>query len=320
MNNLLERLGGFAARRHWIVIIAWLVILGGLLGAKCAYGGSYVNDYTVPGSGSSNGLNLLNSDYPQQGGYGGQIVFHAKHGTVAQQQTAVNQATSNVAKLPHVIKAVSPFASPAIRRRVEGRDDRLLQRVLVGQPGGPDELVPGQAEQRGRAGPEGRPGRSSTAAGRAQIGQQTGDTKSEVIGLACALLLLMFMFGSFITAAVPLVSAIFSVGAGLSVVGLLASVTTFPSVAPTVATLLGLGVAVDYGLFLTARHREQLDTGMDVVKSASLRREHIRRGDRRRRAARSWSRYSASTSPACRSLARWAWPRPSWSRSRWRRR
>jgi RND superfamily putative drug exporter len=105
--------------------------------------------------------------------------------------------------------------------------------------------------------------------GAGQIGQDTGDTKSEVIGLACALVLLLFMFGSFITAAIPLVSAIFAVGAGLSVVGLLAAVSTFPSVAPTVATLLGLGVAVDYGLFLTARHREQLDQGMDVVTSAT---------------------------------------------------
>jgi RND superfamily putative drug exporter len=112
MNMLLERLGAFAARRHWIVIIAWLIILGGLIGAMHQFGGEFVNDYTVPGSGSSNGLNLLNSDYPQQGGYGGQIVFHARHGTVAQQQTAVNQATSNVAGLPHVLKATSPFASP----------------------------------------------------------------------------------------------------------------------------------------------------------------------------------------------------------------
>jgi uncharacterized membrane protein YdfJ with MMPL/SSD domain len=130
------------------------------------------------------------------------------------------------------------------------------------------------------------------------------------ISLACALLLLLFMFGSFITAAIPLVSAIFSVGAGLSVVGLLASVTTFPTTAPTVATLLGLGVAVDYGLFLTARHREQLDDGMDVVSPHP--------GPRARRARRSLSpaarlssRSSASTSPACRSSARWASRRPS---------
>jgi|SRR5689334_22542246 len=81
MNSLLERLGRFSARRHWIVIIAWLIILGGTLWAR------------------------------RQGGYAGQIVFHAKTGKVSDSQSAVNQATSNVAKLPDVIKAVSPFAS-----------------------------------------------------------------------------------------------------------------------------------------------------------------------------------------------------------------
>ena len=78
------------------------------------------------------------------------------------------------------------------------------------------------------------------------------------------------MFGSLIAAAIPLLSAIFSVGAGLSLLGLLAAAVTFPTSAPTIATLLGLGVAVDYGLFLVARHREQLDGGMDVVTSAKL--------------------------------------------------
>ena len=112
MNKLLERLGGFAARRHWIVIIAWLVILGGALLARHAWGGEFVNNYNVSGSGSALGLDLLNQDFPQQSGYAGQIVFHAKTGTVSADQDAVNQATSNVAKLPDVIKAVSPFASP----------------------------------------------------------------------------------------------------------------------------------------------------------------------------------------------------------------
>src|SRR5260370_31736316 len=93
-------------------MFGWLIILGGLPAARQAFGGQYVNDYTVPGSNSSNGVNLLNSDYPQQGGFGGQIVFHALHGTVAQQQSAVNQATSNVSKLAGAIKAVSPFCCP----------------------------------------------------------------------------------------------------------------------------------------------------------------------------------------------------------------
>ena len=111
MNLLLERLAGVAARRHWIFIIGWVIILGGLLGAKHSFGGEFVNNYTIPGSGSATGLNVLNSTFPQQGGYGGQIVFHANSGTVTAQQAAVNQSVSNVAKLPDVIKAVSPFAS-----------------------------------------------------------------------------------------------------------------------------------------------------------------------------------------------------------------
>jgi putative drug exporter of the RND superfamily len=268
MNTLLERLGGFAARRHWIVIVAWLVILGGLLGARHAFGGQYVNDYTVPGSQSSAGLDVLNKDYPQQGGFGGQIVFHATHGTVAQQQDAVNTATANVGKLPDVIKAVSPFASPdsaavakngatayssvAWNVNPAGLDSAYLDKLNTAVK--PARTAGLQVEYGGGAG---------------QVGQVTNDKTSEIIGLSCALVLLLLMFGSLITAAIPLVSAIFSVGAGLSLVGLLAAAITFPTTAPTVATLLGLGVAVDYGLFLVARHREQLDTGMDTIESAA---------------------------------------------------
>ncbi len=60
LNQLLERLGAFCARRHWIVIVAWVMILGGLLGARQAFGGEYVNNYNVPGTQSDDGLNRLN--------------------------------------------------------------------------------------------------------------------------------------------------------------------------------------------------------------------------------------------------------------------
>ena len=103
--------------------------------------------------------------------------------------------------------------------------------------------------------------------GAGQIGQAPDDTVSELIGLACALVLLLIMFGSIVAALIPLVGAIFSVGTGLALVGILAAATNLPTTAPTVATLLGLGVAVDYGLFLVARHREQLDHGMEMDDS-----------------------------------------------------
>src|SRR6266700_2721124 len=262
MNNL-ERLGGFAARRHWIFIIAWLVILGGTLWARHASGGEFVNNYSVSGSGSALGQDLLNKDFPQQGGYAGQIVFHAKSGTVS-----VNQATSNVAKLPDVIKAVSPFASPnsgAVSK------DGTIAYSSVSWSVNPNSL---ETDYLNRLDQAVAPARSAGlqvayGGGAGQIGQVSHDLTSEIIGLACALVLLVFMFGSLIAAAIPLLSAIFSVGAGLSLLGLLAAASTFPTTAPTIATLLGLGVAVDYGLFLMARHREQMDTGMDLIASAA---------------------------------------------------
>jgi putative drug exporter of the RND superfamily len=267
MNQLLERVAAFAARRHWIVIIAWVLVLGGLLGASRAWGGTYVNNYTVSGTDSATGLDRLNSDFPQQGGYAGQIVFHAAHGTVTADQSAVNQAVANVAKLPHVIKAVSPFSSAGSGAVAKSGTTAYAS---VSWKVNPDSLGTSYLGRLDTAvKPAAKAGlQVAYGAGAGQIGQTSGDRTSEAIGLGCALLLLVFMFGSLITAAIPLISAVFSVGAGLALLGLLASAVQFPTTAPTIATLLGLGVAVDYGLFLVSRHREQLDTGMDVITSA----------------------------------------------------
>ena len=266
MNGALERLAGFAARRWWVVIIAWVIILGGLLAAKNAFGGEYANNYTVSGSDSASGLNVLNNTFPQQGGYGGQIVFHATKGTVADQQSAVNQSVTNVSKLPDVIKAVSPFASSntgAVSK------DGTIAYASVSWNVNPDSLDTSYLDKLNNAvEPATKAGlQVAYGAGAGEIGQKTSDTKSEVIGLACALVLLLIMFWSLVAAAIPLVAAIFSVLCGLALLALLAKVVTFPTTAPTIATLLGLGVAVDYGLFMVARHREQLDSGMGVLAS-----------------------------------------------------
>ncbi len=266
MNRLLERLGGGAVKWRYAVIIAWVIILGGLLGARHEFGGNYVNNYTVSGTDSARGLDTLNASFPKQGGYGGQIVFHAKHGTVSADQSAINQATTNVSKLPHVISATSPFASS---QSGQVSKDGTIAYTSATWNVNPDGLGTDYLNKLNKAvAPATKAGLTvDYGASAGNIGQQTSDFTSELIGLICALALLLFMFGSLIAAAIPLVSALFSVGAGLSLLGLLASAITFPTTAPTVATLLGLGVAIDYGLFLTARHREQLDQGMDVTSS-----------------------------------------------------
>jgi putative drug exporter of the RND superfamily len=266
VNKWLERLGGLSARWHWIVILAWVLILAGLYAAKAAHGGEYVNNYNVPGTQSDDGLNRLNDTFSSQGGYSGQIVFHAKKGKITSDSAVINQVTTNVSKLPDVIKAVSPFASPSSGMVSKSG---TIAYSSVSWSVNPDSLDTAYLNRlNAAAAPAFKAGlQVEYGAGASEIGQTTKDSTSEIIGLALALVLLLFMFGSLIAAAMPLVSALFSVGAGLAVLGLLAAAFTFPTTAPTIATLLGLGVAVDYGLFLVARHREQLDTGMDVPTS-----------------------------------------------------
>jgi putative drug exporter of the RND superfamily len=268
MAALLEWLGSFAARRWWIVFPVWVIILGGLAIGNHYAGGEYVNNYNIPGTESLNGLNRLNDTFKSQGGYSGQIVYHARPGAfTSQQQSAVNQASGNIAKLPDVLKSVTPFSQQGA---AAVSSDKTIAYTAVSWNVNPYSLDTAYLHRLDNAvAPARQAGiQVEYGGGAGEIGQTTNDKTSELIGLACALVLLLFMFGSLIAAAIPLISALFSVGAGLSLLGLLAAAMTFPTTAPTVATLLGLGVAIDYGLFLTARHREQLDTGMNYIQSA----------------------------------------------------
>jgi RND superfamily putative drug exporter len=267
MNAFLDTVGRWCAKRHWQVIVAWVIILGALIGLRSVFGGHFENNYTVTGSESAQGLSVLKKEFPAQGGYAGQIVFHAPTGSVATQTNAVNTAMANVAKLPHVLNAVSPFAvpnSPQVAKNGTTAYGNVSWDVV------PPSLDTAYLHQLDNAVAPARTAglQVEYGGGAGQIGQTTDDKTSEIIGLSCALVLLLFMFGSVVAAVMPLLSALFSVFAGLALVGLLASAITFPTTAPTVATLLGLGVAIDYGLFLMARHREQLDHGVPVIKSA----------------------------------------------------
>ena len=259
MNALLERLAGFAARKHWVIIIAWLAILGGLLPARHAYGGEYVNNYKVSGSDSDDGRRG-----EQHVPAAGRLLRADRLPRRAADRLGAGigrqPGTANVSKLPNVIKAVSPFSSSG---SAAVSKDGTIAYASVAWNVNPDSLDTAYLDKLNNAvAPASKAGlQVEYGAGAGQIGQKTADLKSEIIGLSFALVLLLFMFGSVIAAAIPLVSAIFSVVAGLALLGLLAAAVTFPTTAPTIATLLGLGVAVDYGLFLVARHREQVDAG-----------------------------------------------------------
>jgi putative drug exporter of the RND superfamily len=267
MNAALERLGRWCARRHWTVLLVWLLLLAASLTTARLWGGQFANDFTVPGSESADGLAVLEDRFPQAGGYQGQIVFTDGDDTLADQQAAVSQSMTAVGQLPDVLVATDPFAtpgSPAVSQ------DGTIAYGTVSWSVVPASLDPDYEDQLDDAV---APARSAGltveyGGGAGKIGETTSDRTSEAVGISAALILLLVMFASVVAAVLPLLSATVSVLVGLSVVGLLAALTTFPVTAPTVATLLGLGVAIDYGLFLVARHRDQLDHGARVVDAA----------------------------------------------------
>ncbi|HZD98205.1 MAG TPA: MMPL family transporter, partial [Micromonosporaceae bacterium] len=267
MHTFLEHLGRFCARHHWYVIAVWLVIVVGLVALRGAFGGSFVNNYTVPGSASAKGLTVLQAEFPTQSSNSGQIVFAAPAGTkLSSSENAVNQSVSNVSHLSHVLSATSPYAtsnSPTVS------SDGTIAYAQVNFDTATNNLDNAYLDQVHNAVKPATDAGLTVEYGAAagQIANHTNDTKSEAIGLICALILLLIMFVSLVAAAIPLVAAGFSVVSGLSTLGLLAAAFTFPTTGPTIATLLGLGVAVDYGLFQVARHREQIDGGADLMES-----------------------------------------------------
>ena len=125
---------------------------------------------------------------------------------------------------------------------------------------------------------------------------ETNRRRSEVIGLAAAIIILAFTFGALVAAGMPIVTALVGLIVGLGLVGLLGHVVSIPDVAPTLATMIGLGVGIDYALFIVFRHRDQLHRGMAVEESIArtMATSRQRRGLRRRhghhRAARAAGR------------------------------
>ncbi len=250
----LSRLGTFCARHAVWVIAFWLLILVAALAGREIVDPAFSDQLTLSGSQSDRGGDLLSASDPTAGAPNGLVVFHTDSGTVAEHQQAVQETIDDLKQLPHVTAASATVTSSDGRTayttvsfdeplKALGHDytDQLDRGTRPAREDGLGVAYGGGFDQITTAPPN--------------------DLDSELVGVAVALLILLLVFGSLLAALLPLVSALIAAGVGIGVVGIVAGAITFATAAPTLSTMIGLGVGIDYAVFLTTRFRQDLMEG-----------------------------------------------------------
>lgn len=259
-------LARWSFRHRRIVLVAWLVLLVGLGALSGGVGPSFKDDFKLPDTESKQALDILQRDFPSASGQSGQIVLHARQGTLRDPQLQ-QQATglfAAVAELPHVV-AVQGYDTPLGAMQLTPDGTTGYATVVFDSSEG--QVPPEQVKPILDAVSAADTPHLQSVAGGQVFAEQPSPGKSELIGIAGAAIVLFIAFGSLLAMSLPLITAIVALGVGISAIGLLTHVLSIATFGPTLAALIGLGVGVDYALFIVTRHRSNLKQGMGVEAS-----------------------------------------------------
>src|SRR5665647_2152053 len=268
MSRLLYRLGVVCVRRKYFVLLVWAFVVAAVAAGVLLFGARTNNDIRLPGTDAQRASDLLSREFPPQQNGQSPIVFHASRGTLtdAASKRAVQASLSDITHTAHVSSVIGPF-SRAGKTLMSADGKTAIAQVLLDANGGQvtRELA---SKILAAAGPARRAGIQVEAGG--VLGVRLSETKSrrsELIGISSAIIILAFTFGALAAAGMPVVTALVGLVTGLGLIGLLGHAVAIPDVAPTLATMIGLGVGIDYALFIVFRHRDQLHAGEGVEES-----------------------------------------------------
>jgi putative drug exporter of the RND superfamily len=268
MTGLLYKLGHACARWRFAVLGLWLVLVVALVVVAGQAGSQTTNNVTLPGAGSQSATDLLSERFPDQAYGTNPIVVATDSGKLTDSKfsKAIDSSVKALRNTPHVTVVVSPLSdagSDALSK------NKKIGYISVALDVGQGEITDDDAQAvLDAANPAERAGLEVAAGG--YVGQQLSkpDTgASDKIGIAAAMVILLLVFGSAVAMGLPIVTALLGLLCGLSVVTLLSHLADVPTTAPTLATMIGLAVGIDYSLFIVTKHRSQLSEGMDVGES-----------------------------------------------------
>jgi len=266
----MQTLARWSIRRRRAVIALWVVLLVGSLGIATGLKNHFVNNLTLPHTDAQRATDLLKRSFPGHAGDSDQIVFHTTRGTLVDAATRarITKVLRVVARLPHVSGVVSPFRDPQTISRsgtigfatvdFDERGDALPTHAV-------DRVI--SVAQSARA------SNLDVALGGSAVEQTQRPSlgAATAIGIAAAMVVLFLSFGSLLAMGLPILSALFGLGTSMGMIAALTHVLDTPDFASELALLIGLGVGIDYALFLVTRFRDAYRrNGGDVNAAVEL--------------------------------------------------
>ena len=261
----MKGLARWCFRHRRMVLALWLLALVGSFGATRAVGTNFSTKFQLPHTQSAKALSLLQRDFPAASGSSDQIVLYASSGTLrgGPLQARATGMLDRVSHLPHVRSVTSPFSAAGARQvSKNGRvafatvtfdtQSQNLPRAAVTQVITTAQVAADAQLQVALGGRD------------IENVQSQGSSSSTGAGIVLALIVLGLAFGALFAAFLPLITALIAIGIGYSLTGLLSHVFSVASFATILGVLIGLGVGVDYALFIVTRHRNALKAGRSV--------------------------------------------------------
>jgi putative drug exporter of the RND superfamily len=255
-------------RHRKFVLPAWLIALVVIGGIARSVGSTYSNNFSFPSTDSSKALAIVQANFPTQSGDSDQIVVQAKSGTLSSPQvtSAVNSMLANVRKLHFVTTVVSPYKSGLVSKNGK------IGLATVQLDAQAENISTTQVKHLIHTAQAVDTNLLNVQLGGAAIqnGETQGGGSSDfLVGALLALVVLFFAFRrSFLSALLPLLTAVVAIGIGTSLIGILSHAFSVPQFATQLAELIALGVGVDYSLFIVNRHRREVLAGRSFEEAA----------------------------------------------------
>ena len=268
----MRTLAGWCVRHRRLVVLFWLIALVLSSFVAKSVGSAFSDNFNFPHTQSFDAINLLKSVAPAQSGDTEQVVF-GTHGdarlTDPEIGQRINTMVDDLKKLPHVSVVTSPYdAAGNLVNTTNVNADHTVGWLQVNLNTLPNNVSTAESKKFVDIVTSAST-HNLTVADTGPLAENANNQSfsSTLIGVLLALVVLLLIFGSFFAAILPIISALFALGTAFSLITLLSHAIGMPSISPEVMLLIGLGVGVDYALFIVTRHRQGLVAGSDTEPS-----------------------------------------------------